>query len=82
MIKLMKYFFFLDSTWTKHCQGKGDEIENKCPRLRMVWVSCEGETAADKGGLISEGILKSSFLKRPQKFEKNLPLVLTNQLIY
>ena len=56
MIKLMKYFFFLDSTWTKHCQGKGDEIENKCPRLRMVWVSCEGETAADKGGIISEGI--------------------------
>ena len=23
----------------------------------MIWVSCEGETAADKGGLISEGIL-------------------------
>jgi len=38
----------INSTWTKHCQGKGDEIENKCPRLRMIWVSCEGETAADK----------------------------------
>ena len=25
----------------------------------MVWVSCEGETAADKGGLISEGISTS-----------------------
>ena len=59
MIKLIPDFFFsyLDSTWAKHCQGKGDEIENKCPRLRMIWVSCEGETAADKGGLISEGIL-------------------------
>ena len=59
MIKLIPDFFFsyLDSTWTKHCQGKGDEIENKCPRLRMIWVSCEGETAADKGGLISERFL-------------------------
>ena len=77
MIKLIPGFFFscLDSTWTKHCQGKGDEIENKCPRLRMIWVSCEGETAADKGGLISEGILtlvpmprKGPFSPLDQKF--------------
>ena len=39
--------FHSDTTWTKHCKGKGEDLENKCPRLRMVWVSCEGETSAD-----------------------------------
>ena len=31
----------------KYCKGKGPEIEARCPRLRMVWVSCTGETPAD-----------------------------------
>ena len=35
------------TTWEKKCQGKGEEKESKCPDLRMVWLSCEGETPAD-----------------------------------
>ena len=35
------------STWEKKCQGKGEEKELKCPDLRMVWLSCEGDTSAD-----------------------------------
>ena len=23
------------------------EIEEKCPQLRMIWISCAGDTAAD-----------------------------------
>ena len=48
LAKIMIAFFYSDITWTKHCKGKGEDLENKCPRLRMVWVSCEGETSADK----------------------------------
>ena len=33
----------------------------------MVWVSCEGETAADKGGIIIECILKFSFSEEVTK---------------
>jgi len=36
------------NTWEKNCRGKGDEKEKKCPNLRMIWVSCEGVTSADK----------------------------------
>jgi len=41
-------------TWEKNCKGKGEKKEEKCPNLRMIWVSCEGVTAADKeyAGLI------------------------------
>ena len=39
--------FSAESTWNKHCKGKGLDIESKCPKLRMVWVSCTGETLAD-----------------------------------
>ena len=35
-------------TWEKNCKGKGVEKEDKCPNLRMIWVSCEGVTSADK----------------------------------
>ena len=35
------------SIWEKKCEGKGPETEEKCPHLRMVWLSCEGETSAD-----------------------------------
>jgi len=37
--------------WTKNCKGKGQAKEEKCPQLRMVWVSCGGETAADEENL-------------------------------
>jgi len=36
----------IQGTWEKHCKG-GDK-EDRCPQLRMVWLSCEGETEADK----------------------------------
>merc|ERR1711915_184207 len=36
------------ATSEKNCKGKGEEKEEKCPNLRMIWVSCEGITAADK----------------------------------
>ncbi len=39
---------YLASTWEKKCRGKGEEVEERCPNLRMVWVSCEGDTSADK----------------------------------
>jgi len=34
------------STWEKHCRG--GKNEERCPQLRMVWLTCEGETLADK----------------------------------
>jgi len=37
--------------WTKNCKGKGEDKEAKCPQLRMVWTSCEGETPADTENL-------------------------------
>jgi len=41
----------IQKIWTKNCKGKGEEKEAKCPQLRMVWTSCEGETAADEENL-------------------------------
>ena len=46
MLKILLNFS-AESTWNKHCKGKGLDIESKCPKLRMVWVSCTGETLAD-----------------------------------
>jgi len=34
-------------TWSKHCKGKGEEMEKRCPQLRFIWVSCGGVTQAD-----------------------------------
>ena len=39
----------------------------------MIWVSCEGETAADKGGLISERF--SCWLHSPKKCAKLLKIL-------
>ena len=39
---------FLEGTWNKHCKGRGSEIEQRCPQLRMAWVSCEGDTPHDR----------------------------------
>lgn len=33
--------------WKKNCFGRGAEKEARCPNLRMAWISCEGDTAAD-----------------------------------
>jgi len=38
---------YISAYWESHCSGKGDEIENRCPQMRMVWLSCEGESPAD-----------------------------------
>ncbi|XP_040583159.1 sodium/potassium-transporting ATPase subunit beta [Lepeophtheirus salmonis] len=46
MPKLLKMHIM--DTWRTECAGKGEEIENKCPELNMVWLHCDGETAADK----------------------------------
>ena len=35
------------SKWRRHCEGDAAK-EARCPQLRMVWTSCEGETGADK----------------------------------
>lgn len=35
------------NTWTTKCKGKGEEKERRCPQLRVIWLSCEGETPAD-----------------------------------
>ena len=37
----------ISKTWEKYCKGQGEKTESKCPRLRMVWVTCEGETLMD-----------------------------------
>jgi len=36
----------IEATWKKHC-SQGDKAD-RCPQLRMVWLSCEGDTQADK----------------------------------
>ena len=36
-----------EGTWIKHCKGRGREAEERCPQLRMAWVSCEGGTPHD-----------------------------------
>ena len=33
----------VEKTWNKFCKGKGQEIEDNCPRLRMIWLDCKGE---------------------------------------
>ena len=33
----------VEKTWNKFCKGKGQEIEENCPRLRMIWLDCKGE---------------------------------------
>ena len=38
----------INKTWSVHCAGQGAEKEARCPQLRMVWTSCEGETLADE----------------------------------
>ena len=38
----------INKTWSTHCAGQGREKEERCPQLRMVWTSCEGETLADQ----------------------------------
>ena len=38
----------INKTWSVHCAGQGAEKEARCPQLRMVWTSCEGETQADE----------------------------------
>ena len=37
-----------EGTWIKHCKGQGREAEERCPQLRMAWVSCEGDTPHDR----------------------------------
>jgi len=39
---------YVGDYWTKHCRGKGQDVEDKCPQMRMIWLSCSGETAADE----------------------------------
>ncbi len=37
--------------WIKHCKGRGQSVEARCPQLRVIWVSCQGVTAADEENL-------------------------------
>ena len=38
----------VEKTWNKFCKGKGQEVEDNCPRLRMIWLDCKGATEADR----------------------------------
>ncbi|TRY79692.1 hypothetical protein TCAL_11006 [Tigriopus californicus] len=38
----------ISKLWNKNCKGKGLEMEQHCPNLRMTWVSCQGTTSADQ----------------------------------
>jgi len=44
----------------QNCHAKGPFLEAKCPQLRNIWISCEGETAADK-----ENAGKISYVEKP-----------------
>ena len=37
----------IEGAWIESCRGKGREVEERCPQLRMAWVSCEGGTPHD-----------------------------------
>ncbi len=41
------YLNFSEKAWTKNCKDKGVEKEEKCPNLRVMWLHCDGVTAAD-----------------------------------
>ena len=50
------------STWKEECEGRGDEKEQRCPQLNMVWLHCDGENDPDRenigpvsGGLVIAG---------------------------
>ncbi|XP_023349243.1 sodium/potassium-transporting ATPase subunit beta-2 [Eurytemora carolleeae] len=34
--------------YNKHCLPLPKKARKKCPQMRMIWLSCEGETAADE----------------------------------
>ena len=36
------------STWKEECEGRGDEKEQRCPQLNMVWLHCDGENDPDR----------------------------------
>ena len=40
-------FFDVEKTWSSKCAGKGAALEERCPQLRMVWITCEGATPHD-----------------------------------
>jgi len=37
----------IEKTWGSKCAGKGAALEERCPELRMVWITCEGATPHD-----------------------------------
>jgi hypothetical protein len=36
------------STWKEECEGRGQEKEERCPQLNMVWLHCDGENDPDR----------------------------------
>ena len=38
----------IQKVWEENCRGRGNEMEQKCPYLNMVWLDCDGEEAPDK----------------------------------
>ena len=36
------------NTWEENCRGRGNDIEQRCPQLGMVWLHCDGENDPDK----------------------------------